>query len=140
MALADDIAAVLGELPSLTYEPLAATGNVFVDQMPSKPDRAVCVYSTAGPEADSKLPYDPATFQIQVRSEEGGTWAVDIWAAIYSKLHGLRYVTLPSGQFMAYCLATQSSPFRLGPDENGRPSYTGNYRTEVLNETTERST
>ncbi len=139
MAYTDEIAEVIGGLTGLEYDPDDPTGNVFVDHMPSKPDRAVCVYATPGPEADTRLPYDPAYFQIAVRSEAGGAWAVATWSAIYTKLHGLRNTTLPGGTYLAFCIATQSSPFRLGTDENGRPSYTGNYRTEIINQTGERA-
>lgn len=138
MAYTDGIAAVLGTIPGLTYDADGPTGNVFVDQIASEPDRAVCVYVNPGPEADSKLPYDPANFQIAVRSEAGGAWAAAMWAAIYGKLHGLRNVTLPDGTYLVFCLATQASPFRLGTDDVGRLTYTGNYRTEILNPTEER--
>jgi len=135
----DSLAAYLGNLDGLVYSADTAEGNVFVDHMPSGPDRAVCVYSTPGPEADSKLPYDPAQFQIVVRGEADGSWAAATWSAIYAYLHGKRNVTLPGGVYLVYCLAAQSSPFRLGADENGRARYSGNYRTEILNATAERS-
>jgi hypothetical protein len=134
----DGFAQLLGtSVADLTYSEDAG-GNVFVDRMPSSPDRAVCIYATPGAEADSRMPYDPATFQIVVRSEADGVWAAAIWQEIYSVLHALRYVTLPDGTYLAWCIAIQSSPFRLGDDENGRPSYSGNYRTEIINPTAER--
>jgi hypothetical protein len=137
MAYTDGIAQALDGVAGLTYK-VGSGGDIFVDQIPSEPDRAVCIYAMPGPEADSKLPYDPANFQIAVRSEAGGVWAAATWAAIYSKLHGMRNVTLPDGTYLVFCIATQASPFRLGTDENGRLTYTGNYRTEILNPTGER--
>jgi hypothetical protein len=87
-------------------------------------------------EADSKLPYDPAEFTVVVRCEAGSSaWARDTWQAVYSALHGLRNTLLPGGVYLVFMLGTQSSPFMMGPDENGRHQYSGDYRSEVLNET-----
>jgi hypothetical protein len=115
----------------------AAEGNVFIDKLPTTPDRAVCVYATPGPEADSKLPYDPVTFQVVVRGE-AMAWPLVTWTRVRDVLHGLRNVTLPGGELMIWCIATQSSPFRLGEDENGRPQYSANYRAEVLHASSQR--
>jgi hypothetical protein len=94
----------------------------------------VTVFTYPGPEASSKLPYDPARFQVVTRGEAGGVWATEMWQKIYKALHSLRYVTLPGGTYMVYCLAVHSSPFRLDDDMNGRPRYSSEYRTEVLTE------
>lgn len=133
MYIAAQIAAYLGSaVEGLAYSETSDEGNVFVDYLPSQPDRVVCVYTRTGPEASSKLPYDPAEFQVVVRSEAGGVWATDMGDLIYKALHSLRYVTLPDGTFLVYCLARHSSPFRLDDDMNGRPRYSVDYRTEVL--------
>lgn len=117
----------------------AGEGNVFVDHMPTTPDRAVGVYVSPGPESDSKLPFDQVAFQVVVRCESGGSaWALATCGAIYSALHGLRNTTLPGGVLALWILATQSSPFRLGSDSNGRASYSTNYRAEISNPTLER--
>ena len=135
----DEIAEHLGSVIDRLAYSVGDGGNVFVDKMPSEPDRAVCVYATPGPEADSRLPYDPVTFQVVARSEADGVWAAAAWQEVYSALHALRNFALPGGTYLAFCLATQSSPFRLGADENGRPSYSGNFRAEIINPTAERS-
>lgn len=136
----DEVAAYIGSaVDGLAYSETTAEGNVFVDRMPEAPDRAVAVYAQPGLEADSKLPYDPSRFQVVVRSEAGGAWALVTWAAVYAALHALRNVTLPGGTYLAFALATQSSPFLLGPDENGRPLYGVTFRAEVINATGNRS-
>lgn len=132
------IAQYLGSMvDGLAYSD-AAEGNVFVDSMPSKPDRAVTVYITGGQEADSLLPYDPVTFQIVTRCESGTLWSLIMWASIYSLLHGKRYFILPDGTQVVYILGTHASPVRLGADENGRSQYSLDMRGEVVNATTER--
>lgn len=133
----EGIALHLNAVEGLTYSDIAG-GNIFIDRLPQGPDRAIAVYSAAGPEADSKLPYDPVDFQVVIRSEQGGLWAHEVWKDIYSALHGLRNTTLPDGTYLVYCLATSSSPFPLGEDENGRPQFSIDFRSEVLNTTSER--
>ncbi len=133
--IADQIAEYLGSaVEGLAYSLVSNEGNVYVDYFPSEPDRCVTVFTMPGPEASSKLPYDPSAFQVAIRSEAGGVWATDMWNAIYKELHSLRYITLPGGTFLVYCLARHSSPFRLDDDMNGRPRYTVDFRTEVLTE------
>jgi len=135
MYIADQIAAYLGSaVEGLAYSETSDEGNVFVDFFPSSPDRAVVVFTTPGPEASSKLPYDPSRFQVAFRSEAGGVWATSMWNRVYQALHSLRDVTLPGGTFLVYALAMHSSPFRLDDDMNGRPRYTLDFRTEVLTE------
>lgn len=136
-----DLAQWLGaNITGLKYHATNPAGvNVFVDHMPSQPDRAVGVFTLPGTEADSKLPYDDPGVELLIRGEGGSpTWALDTWRAVYHKLHGLRYVTLPGGTVLVYALVVQSSPVRLGQDENGRHQYAMNVRTEVRNPTQER--
>lgn len=114
------------------------TGNLFIDYAPSKPDRAVTVYTAPGLEADSKLPYDPVAFQVVVRDTAGGEWGTRMWERIYSALHGLRNVVLPDGTNVVFIIGTQAQPFRLTPDTNGRPLLSANYRAEVYNPTEQR--
>jgi len=132
------VAQYLGSMVNGLAYSEAAEGNVFVDSMPSKPDRAVTVYITGGSEADSLLPYDPVAFQVVTRCESGTLWALTMWASIYSLLHGKRNFTLPDGTYVAFMLATHASPVRLGADANGRSEYSLDMRGEVVNVTTER--
>lgn len=134
----EGVARLIAELDGLTYAE-SGEGNVFLDQMPATPDDAVAVYTAIGPEADSKLPYDPVDFQVIVRCQaDHSDWARDTERAIYSKLHGKRNFTLPDGTYAVFILAQNASPFPLGPDENARLRYVIDYRSEVLNPTDER--
>lgn len=128
------VAQWLDSITGLTYSETGVS-NIFIDHIPDSPDQAVAVYSNAGPESDSKLPYDEIHFQIIVRSNSDEQWALDKWKAIYSRLHGARNIELPDGTLLIYALAMQSSPFPLGDDVNGRPQYSGDYRAEILNPT-----
>ena len=139
--LPDDIAEYLGSaVDGLAYSETTAEGNVYVEGLPADPDRAVAVYSIASPEADSKLPYDPAAFQVIVRGEAADTrWVREMWYKIYSKLHGVRNYTLPGGTYVVFILATHSGPVNLGEDDDGRHQYSCDFRTEILNTTDERN-
>lgn len=131
-------------IDGLDYSLTDDTGNLFIDYAPSKPDRAVTLYTAPGTEADSKLPYDPVAFQVVVRDTAGSEWGTRMWEAIYDALHGKRNLEIPgsgSGDeplLIIYIIGTQSSPFRLSPDTNGRPLLSANYRAEILNPTSQR--
>lgn len=132
----DGVARLIGaEVLGLVYSD-AGESNVFVDHSPSSPDNAVTVYSLAGLEADSKLPYDPVDFQVVVRGDP--VWALKTWRAIRSVLHGRRNFILPDGTYAVYILSTQGSPFPLGPDEEARARFSGDYRAETMSTTQER--
>lgn len=135
--ISDGIAQLLDSVAGLDYKE-ASGGNVFVDQMPATPDRAVGVFTFPGSEPDSKLPYDPVRFRIEVRSEQGGAWAAATWSAIYSLLQGYGSAELPDGTWVVSIIAQQGSPTVLGEDENGRPRYSSLFRGEVLNPTARR--
>ncbi len=134
-----DLAQWIGaNITGLSYS-LDAGGNIFVDKLPSEPDRCIAVYTQGGVEADSKLPYDSPAIQIVIRSDASPLWALDTWQALYRRLHGLRHVELVAGgTLLIYALVAQASPIRLGTDDNDRHQYSLNLRTEVLNPTQER--
>jgi hypothetical protein len=96
------------------------------------------VYTNGGEESDAKLPYDVVGIQIVVRGEPSTSWAIDTWRAIYNELHGKRNATLPDGSYVVFIMGTGASPYPLGPDDNGRPQYSADYRAEFLNPTKER--
>ena len=131
--LPDGIAAYLGSVvDGLAYSESTNEGNVFVDKLPASPARAVAVYTAEGPEPDSKLPYDPAEFEVVVRGAAAdGYWARTMAEGIRVALHSLRHVILPDVTDLVYCLATQASPRYLGEDDEGRPSYSCTFRTEI---------
>lgn len=125
-------------VPGLDYLE-SAGGNVFVDNVPSAPNRLVAVLTEGGPEADAKLGYDSPMAEILIRSDSASpAWALDTWRALYDAIHALRHVELPDGTMLVYALAVQSSPNRIGTDDNGRHQYSLNVRTEVRNPTARR--
>lgn len=123
------------EVAGLTYSESDPAGvNVFVEDMAQSPDLAVAVMSSGGFEADSLHGYDSPTPQVVVRAAQGGTQAaLALWRVIYSHLHGLEHTTLPDGTLLVWCIATQSEPARMGPDDNGRQRFSLNLRCEVVN-------
>lgn len=136
MQLIDAVAQYLGSVVNgLAYSDSTDEGNIFLDALPASPDRAVCVYTMPGSEPDSRLPYDSAEFQIVVRGDPYNTWARDVWARIYSELHGLRNYTLPGGIYVVSILAASPTPSPVGEDTDARRRYSGDYHAEVLNTT-----
>lgn len=134
------IARQLGaDVAGLEYDEAGSAGtNVFVDSSPDSPDNAVIVYSDGGPGADSKLPYDSPAVQIVFRTTANPTWALATAAAVYSKIHARRHVTLPNGVELVWALFTQSQPRLVGTDTAGRLLYSMNLQMEVKNATQER--
>lgn len=119
-----------------------AGGNAFIDDLPAATQSdgvTVGFFHTGGDEADSGLPYDSTAVQVLVRGTKDARVAIDLWYAIYSQLHGLSNVTLPNGDYLVAAIVIQSSPVRIGPDENGRHRYSMNLRCEVINPTEHRS-
>lgn len=133
----EGVAKLIGTIPGLTYDELGPS-NVFLMRMPSGPDNAVAVYPQASSEPDSLLPYDPAEWQVVVRGEADGVWALATGRAIFDKLHGKRNFNLPDGTYVVSIIALTSSPFDLGDDDSGRVQYSWDYRGEWLNPTEER--
>lgn len=124
------LAMLLNDLDGLVYSESAAS-NIFLDEAPTEPNRCVTLYPIGGSEADAKLPYDPGSTQIVVRSDDID-WAMSTWSAIYTRLHALRNTTLPDGTYLAFALVVQAAPVRLGTDQNGRYRYSMNVRTESV--------
>lgn len=136
--LHDGIAQYLGEsVPALVYS-ITGAANVFLDRLPDSPANAVGVFSDAGPESDTLLPYDYMDFQVVVRAGADEQWALARWQEIRDALHGLTHEELPDGTHLVYCVAVQSSPFPLGEDAAGRPQYSCDFRAEVYRPTTRR--
>lgn len=136
--LAQAIGAESGGVAGLKWALTGDDVNVFEEEMPTEPDTAVALYSTGGFEADSKLPFDSPTVQVVVRAGQNPQTAIDLWWAIYDYLHALRYTTLPDGTFLAWAIAQQSSPIRLGTDDNGRHRFAMNLRCEQRRASTHR--
>lgn len=138
MILAEEIARWLGaNVSGLTYSDTHG-GNLFVDNMPSAPARAVAVYPSGGWEASDKLPYDYPTLAVRVRGDEDPRWALEMAQSVYDYLQGLHNVALPGGTWLVYCIAMQSGPIRLGQNQAGQFEYSLNFRLEIRNPTPQR--
>jgi hypothetical protein len=124
------VARLLDTLTLVDYQPAAATGDCFIERLPSTPDAAVALYTSAGDEADTKLPYDQPRFQIVVRGGADPTVSLDRAQAIYDTLHGAGPVTLPNGIDVIDIIAVQSGPVALGTDDNQRHRHSLNFRAE----------
>lgn len=127
--LAAEIAASLAGLGLVTFDPAGATGDAFVDVLPSAPDAAVMLRVTGGAMADGKLGYDTVSLQVLVRGTTDPRTASARASAIYDALHGLHHVTLPEGTWLLNCRGFR--PGSLGRDEAGRHEYTANYTLEI---------
>jgi hypothetical protein len=122
----------------LNFDENGSTGEIFVEHLPQAPDIAIAVVSGGGPEASSKDPWDQPEVHFQIRGDQDPRTAVALWYKLYSHFHALRNHTLPDGTYLTYSLAVQSSPARIGPDDNGRHQYSLNLRCEVKNSTEQR--
>ena len=121
----------------LTYSETAG-GNVFIEAWPEQPDVAVALKSYGGNPPDSGLPYDHPFIQILIRGDEDPKTGIDLWYAIYSRIHGAVQQTLPDGTDLIMCLVQQSAPISIGPDVNGRHRFSMNVQMEVVNHTMQR--
>jgi hypothetical protein len=121
----------------LTYSETAG-GNIFIETWPEQPDVAVVLKSFGGNPPDSGLPYDHPIIQILIRGDEDPKTAIDLWYAIYSRIHGAVQQTLPDGTDLIACLVQQGGPISIGTDLNGRHRFSMNIQMEVVNHTMQR--
>lgn len=136
----DGIAAEIATIDDieLTFDEVGSTGEIFIEHLPQAPDVAIAVTYGGGIEASSSEPWDNPEVHIQIRGDRDPRTAVALWHKLYSHFHALRNKTLPDGTYLTYSLAVQSSPARIGPDDNGRHQYALNLRCEVKNSTEQR--
>ena len=89
------------------------------------PDQSITIYETGGPEPEQAADrrWLRPTFQVVARAAVGDAQAANLKAM--AALTALDRATV-SG--FAYVRATQSAPFQVGPDPNGRPLFSVNFR------------
>lgn len=130
-----------GTVAGLRFDESGATGNVFVQSMPSTPDTAVAVMAGAGLPQPTKGAHDLPTLQILVRGADPVA-SHDLAQAIYSDLNCLDGVELATGTahevFVHGCTAAQSAPIPLGLDPNQRHEWSLNFDLSILSPTTHR--
>lgn len=120
------------------FDEQSASGNIFIQNLPSKPDNCLSIYHTGGTPTDSKLGYDIQTIQLILRGTESPQLIYNKLLNIFNKLHGLSSLELIlDGSWIISCLANDV-PAYIGQDQNGRHEYSLNLAFEVRNKSTNR--
>ena len=100
---------------------LTTVTNIYISDMPSTPDAAVCLYNTGGyARSLTGTKVEEPTFQVKVRNPVAAT-GLTTCATIKDILHGYT-----GGKFLM--IAQQGDVQDLGRDENGRMEFTVNFR------------
>lgn len=129
------------------YHEDGAGSTIFIEHEPPSPDELIALRGTGGnplPPVGATIGYDEPTVQLIVRGPiDDPRAAYETARALYSALVGLSHVTFDeSGTDELRVLlitSTQSEPYHLGADENGRHRYTLNLAAHVRAATTHRS-
>lgn len=135
--LLDGIARHLHGQGLVNYQPDAGAGDCYLETAPQTPDELVVLSLYAGPESDSRLPYDQPRLQVRTRGGPDRRVSYDRARLIYDELHGLGPVDLPDGTRLLLCYALQT-PASMGLDDNGRHEHTCNYQLETVAPTAHR--
>ncbi|MEC3977904.1 minor capsid protein [Amycolatopsis sp. H20-H5] len=139
MSLTGDLARLLAELGLGTYTPGASGGSIYLSTLPQVPDTCTAVARYAGPESDTRLPYDELNVQVRCRGAVPDAEGVEDRAqAVYDALHGLGDRRLAGGAVLQLAVGNQSGPVFIGRDTNGRPEWTVNFRMELRRSTPNR--
>ncbi|PXY20312.1 minor capsid protein [Prauserella endophytica] len=110
----------------------------FVVDMPSTPDRCVCVIPRTGFPSTDLSGYERPELQVVLRDAVGTPWQVghDDAEAIRLALRDTAAITWAAGteheQEIFSCDANEPQPFWLGPDANGRPRWSVSFQLYAL--------
>lgn len=97
---------------------------IFKGYLQERPDQAICLYETAGPEPDPTYSLDTPDLQVRVRGLPDGYQAARaMMKQIFDALHG----SVPTAGYV-YVFAKNSGVVPLGQDENRRPHMAMNFR------------
>nr|WSX48892.1 minor capsid protein [Streptomyces sp. NBC_00974] len=120
------------------YDPTGASGDIFLEAMPSTPDVCIrlAIYDD-GAESDSQLGYDEVPVQAKVRGTTDPRTSRQRAQAIRDELHGLGETTLPDGTYLLLSRANQAVA-GIGTDENRRHEHVCNLRMRVRSVTAHR--
>jgi len=135
--LLDGLARHLAARGLVAYDPAGASGDCFIESLPSTP--AVCVVLGVyddGAEQDSRIGYDTVAVQVRVRGTTDPRTSRARALAIRSELHGLGPVVLPDGTELL--LAVARNVAGLGVDDNRRHEHVFNLRMQVRSVTAHR--
>jgi hypothetical protein len=114
------------------------TTTIKLNRAPDKPNAVVVLRDTGGLDTDPNDTTQSArqnkTFQVYVRAESDSD-AIDICADIRAALVG--QIGLIYGALKFQNILVQTEFQSIGGDDTGRPEYTGNFRTFVVDYTRE---
>lgn len=110
-----------------TYLTDAVGGDVFCEEMPDKPDEAICLYSTGGMSSDVATSVDRPGASIMIRSAKLRTAQTRAQAVhdLFNRKHNTSFAD-DGGTHIMLCHCLQTEPISLGQDEKKRYRYVVN--------------
>lgn len=112
-------------VPSLSFDPLGVTGNLFLSNSPSTPDEALVVDPYGGAQEATRQPTSLPLLQFIARGPEFDPFApLRLLNTVHDELAGLDLVSMTDGDGNTFrvisCTPVQSESFPLGQDESRR--------------------
>ena len=109
--------------------------NLFIHNMPDKPDNCVAVIPTGGFPPNPYIPLKNPTFQIRLRDARGKEDKVEDRAHDLShKLQSKGNITFVAGGHTIHYVEVLQEPAIMGMDENERPEFVFNVRVNYVDE------
>lgn len=125
----EDIKDILDGQSSLA---LAFRTNLFVSEMPPKPDECVAVYDTGGENPQPNYTYERPTVQVRVRGAKGDYEdAYALAEAIRNILNGMHDEEVGGTRYIG--IWAMGDILFVGYDDNHRPLLTINFRLHRTN-------
>lgn len=134
MMLSAEIARYLEAMEIGSFLESLPGGTIYLNNLPSTPDDALCIRETGGFAGNLKHGYDDPTVQITLRGVTQETVASRA-QDVYDLLHGLRSMRLvEGGMWIVDCESIGGPPAFIRQDENRRYEYVLNFRLHIRNE------
>lgn len=115
----------------LANQGLGAVGtDIFTSYLPQTPDNAIAVLDTGGFEPSIDIPTKEPTFQVLIRNTNYSNGKDDL-DSVRSALHQKRGFEVYSGETYFYFIYAISEGGHLGRDENGRDTFSINFRCKT---------
>lgn len=122
----------------LTFDETGTSGDVFINVLPSNPDKAVGIFSQGGSAPSPKFVEQTTDLQFLVRGDADPRPAENLAQSIFNHLHGLTQEDLPDGTYLLQSRAMQGKPIHIGRDDSGRHKFSVNFRLRYEAETMHR--
>lgn len=119
------------------YEGIGPVAPVaYLENMPSTPDRLICIYNRPGPAPDRVDPWEYPQVQVLARDAPGPSRPTqDLLTAIAQAVHGTTNLSWAAGTvdevWVTSCDKATSGLVNLGPDQSGRPVWSITFQTEL---------